>query len=296
MLNFTLSTISRNCQAEMLSLRSSSSSVQDAIQYNKKFLEDYSVNRPYLSQTTCLELACLGKTKDLVDKRLYEYLLVDMAWNSSRLEGNTYSFLETKTLIEQKKIAEGKSITDTQMILNHKEAIDFLQNKAIIHGLLDSGRVRETILTMHTLLARDLLFSGVGRLRKERVRIGNSRFLPLKYPEQIEACFDLITKTVAIIPNAFEQAFFLLVHLPYLQPFMDVNKRVSRLVANIPLLHQTYFPLSFNDVPKDIYIDGLMAIYELNRVDILREVFVWAYKRSVGLYTTKLGNQKIWNK
>lgn len=289
MLNLTLSTISRECQAEMLKLRSLSSSAEP-IHYNKKFLEDYSISRPYLSQTTCLELACLGKTKDLVDKRLYEHLLVDIAWNSSRLEGNTYSYLETKTLIEQRKIAEGKSITDTQMILNHKEAINFLQNRAIKNGLKHPWEVRETVLSMHALLARDLLFSGVGRLRRERVKIGNSRFLPLKYPEQIEECFDLIINTVTTIPNPFEQAFFLLVHLPYLQPFMDVNKRVSRLVANIPLLHQTYFPLSFNDVPKDTYIDGLMAVYELNKVDILREIFVWAYKRSVVLYTRKLGN------
>lgn len=74
--------------------------------------------------------------------------------------------------------------------------------------------------------------------------------------------------------------------MPYLQPFEDVNKRVSRLAANIPLNHRNLAPLSFVDVPEDIYIRGLLAVYELNRMELLKDVFLWAYERSAARYAT----------
>jgi Fic/DOC family len=86
------------------------------------------------------------------------------------------------------------------------------------------------------------------------------------------------------INNPFEQAFFLMVHLPYLQPFEDVNKRVSRLAANLPLNRQNLVPLSFVGVPQDLYTSGLLAIYELNRIELFRDVFLWSYKCSSNRY------------
>lgn len=80
------------------------------------------------------------------------------------------------------------------------------------------------------------------------------------------------------------QAFFLMVHLPYLQPFEDVNKRTSRLAANIPLIHHNLCPLSFIDVPQSAYVDAMIGVYELNRIELLRDVFVWAYERSCQQY------------
>jgi hypothetical protein len=88
----------------------------------------------------------------------------------------------------------------------------------------------------------------------------------------------------AEIESPFEQAFFLMVHLPYLQPFEDVNKRVSRLAANIPLIKRNLSPLSFIDVPDLAYVDAILGVYELNRIELLRDVFVWAYERSCQQY------------
>lgn len=76
-----------------------------------------------------------------------------------------------------------------------------------------------------------------------------------------------------------------MVHLPYLQPFLDVNKQVSRLAANISLIRENLCPLSFVDVPTKVYVNGLLGIYELNRIELFREVFVWAYERSSSLYS-----------
>ena len=98
----------------------------------------------------------------------------------------------------------------------------------------------------------------------------------------------MIIQKATAIQNPFEQSFFLMVHLPYLQPFLDVNKRVARLAGNIPFIRENLSPLSFVDVPESDYIQGLLAIYELNRIELFRDVFVWAYERSASLYLATL--------
>jgi hypothetical protein len=123
-----------------------------------------------------------------------------------------------------------------------------------------------------------------GRLRTTIVEIGGSVFHPLAVPQQIEDYFRLILDKTNAIRDPFEQAFFLMVQIPYLQPFLDVNKRVSRLGANIPLIKHNLSPLSFVDVPEQAYVDGTVGVYELNRVELLRDVFVWAYERSCQRY------------
>src|SRR5204862_3151504 len=125
-----------------------------------------------------------------------------------------------------------------------------------------------------------------GRLRRIGVGIANSVYHPLEVPQLIEECFEQVVDTAAAIRNPFEQAFFIMVHLPYLQPFEDVNKRVSRLAANIPLNRNNLAPLSFVDVPDDLYIQGLLAVYELNRIELLKDVFLWSYERSAARYAS----------
>src|SRR5262249_26017565 len=125
-----------------------------------------------------------------------------------------------------------------------------------------------------------------GRLRTMPVGIGESVYLPIAVPQLLEECFRQILDKASIISDPFEQAFFLMVHLPYLQPFEDVNKRTSRLAANMPFIRENLSPLSFVDVPSRTYIDGLLGVYELNRIDLFRELFVWAYERSSNLYST----------
>jgi hypothetical protein len=143
-----------------------------------------------------------------------------------------------------------------------------------------------TFFNLHALLSENLLPDpdASGRLRTTTVEIGGSVFLPLAFPQQIEEYFRHILHKTSAIRDPFEQAFFLMAHIPYLQPFLDVNKRVSRLGANIPLVKHNLSPLSFVDVPEQAYVDGTLAVYELNRVELLRDVFVWAYERSCQRY------------
>jgi len=103
-------------------------------------------------------------------------------------------------------------------------------------------------------------------------------------PQRIEELFRIILEMAAEIRDPFEQSFFLMVHVPYLQPFEDVNKRVSRLAANIPFIRHNLSPLSFIDVGERDYIEGLLGVYELNRIELLRDIFVRAYERSCQQY------------
>ena len=143
-----------------------------------------------------------------------------------------------------------------------------------------------TVIAVHAFLSDGLLAdpAACGRIRKRAVEIGGSPYLPVTLPQRLEELFEIVLQMAVEINDPFEQAFFLMVHLPYLQPFEDVNKRVSRLVANIPFIRHNLCPLSFIDVPQQAYVDAMLGVYELNRVELLRDVFVWAYERSCQQY------------
>ena len=256
--------------------------------YDRTFLDSYWPNETfYLSQAEREHLQEVGRPvvadqpAGTYARQILNRLLIDLSWNSSRLEGNTYSLLDTTRLIELGEEAEGKQRLEAQMILNHKEAIEFLVDEA---GEIDFNR--HTILSLHALLADNLLADSraVGRLRHIAVGIDGSVFHPLETPALIEDCFDQILATAAAISDPFEQAFFVMVQLPYLQPFDDVNKRVSRLAANIPLIKANLVPLSFEDVPRELYTEAILGVYEMKRIELLRDVFIWAYGRSADRY------------
>jgi hypothetical protein len=214
-------------------------------------------------------------------RQIFHRILIDLSWNSSRLEGNTYSLLETERLLQSGQGAEGRDLRDTQMLLNHKAAIEFLIESAE----QDLGIDRYIILNIHALLSDNLIpHTACGRLRQNPVGIGGSTYTPLAIPQLINECFQQVVDLAKAIQDPFEQAFFLMVHLPYLQAFEDVNKRVSRLAANLPLLRNNLCPLSFADVPEKIYINGLLGIYEYNQIELYRDLFLWSYERSCSLY------------
>lgn len=256
--------------------------------YNQSFLEAYYPNETfYLPLELREQLHQIGTPPD--DERpagtfardILNRLLIDLSWASSRLEGNTYSRLDTQRLIDFGQAAEGKDPLETQMILNHKAAIELLVNEA---DQVDFAPY--TIYSLHALLSDGLLAdrSACGRIRHRPVDIGGSVYLPMAMPKRLEELFKIILTMAKEIRDPFEQAFFVMVHLPYLQPFEDVNKRVSRLAANIPLIRHNLCPLSFIDVPERAYVEAMLGVYELNRIELLRDVFVWAYERSCQQY------------
>ena len=256
--------------------------------YRREFLLDYRPNETwYLPSETRIHLRGLGEAPSpgrqagTYARDVLGRLLIDLSWASSKLEGNTYTRLDTQRLIEHGEAAAGRDARDTQMILNHKRAIEYL-----VVGADERGYDIHTFQNLHALLSENLLADpgASGKLRARTVDILGTVFRPLAIPLQIDEFFRIILDKAAVIGDPFEQAFFLMVHIPYLQPFEDVNKRVSRLGANIPLLKHNLCPLSFVEVPERAYVEGTLAVYELNKVELLVDVFAWAYERSCQQY------------
>lgn len=256
--------------------------------YQRDLLDSYEPNKTgYLSESLRRQLHKMGKTTNsdapagTYSRAILNRLLIDLSWASSHLEGNTYSRLDTRELIEHGKSAEGKATIETQMILNHKLAIELL-----VESIETAEFNRYTLMNIHSALAENLLPNPAdeGRIRQHAVDIGQSVYRPLSVSVQIEDALDVLLNKASQINDAFEQSFFMMVHLPYLQPFADINKRTSRLAANLPLFRANLCPLTFLDVPEQAYSRAILGVYEMGRVELLRDLYVWAYERSTQEY------------
>ncbi len=215
-------------------------------------------------------------------RNILSRLLIDLSWNSSRLEGNTYSLLETKRLIELGESAEGKDAAEAQMILNHKAAIEY-----VVESSDDETITARDICSIHALLSENLLGdpAASGRVRSLIVGIAGTKYVPIENPHLLRECFELFIERLNAISDPFEQSLFSIIHLSYLQAFEDVNKRTARLVANIPLVKHNLKPLSFVDVDKSAYITALLGVYENIDINLIRDLYVWSYVRSAQRYT-----------
>jgi hypothetical protein len=257
------------------------------VTYHREWLLAYQPNQTfYLSAQQRQTLRAQGENTILdapagtYARQIFNRLLIDLSYNSSRLEGNTYSKLETERLLLQGEATADKLNEETIMILNHKEAIRYLVDNA--HRLMVTA---DTITTLHYLLADGLVPTHLsGRVRDHGVRVGQSTYIPLEVEAQLQALLEKICRLAKQINDPFEQSFFLLLHLAYLQPFTDVNKRTSRLSANIPLICHNLVPLSFSDVPKDDYLDAMLLVYECQQFEPLAELYQYSYLRTCQSY------------
>lgn len=257
------------------------------IAYNDKWIESYRPNRSfYLPKTIREQLHQAGQRANDQDPagtyahQIFNRLLIDLSYNSSRLEGNTYSLLDTEKLLLFGDSPSGKLDEEKIMILNHKEAISYLVENAPRITVNE-----QTIYTLHYLLADGLLESKyAGKVRDHAVRIGGSTYMPYEEPKKLQEQLVLISDKAKRIENPYEQSLFLLIHISYAQAFADVNKRTARLSANIPLITKNLVPLSFNDVEREDYMSAMIAIYELQDVRPIVDLFVFSYMRTCAAY------------
>lgn len=258
------------------------------ISYMDDWFDAYKPNNSfYIPLELRLQLYQKGKRSKLsaiagtYAHQIFNRLLIDLSYNSSRLEGNTYSLLDTQKLILEGVSPEGKLDDEKIMILNHKEAIRYLVDTAPRLKINE-----ETIYTLHFLLSDGLLETTryAGKVRDHGVRIGGSTYIPFEDPKQLEVRFARIIKKAALIEDPYEQSLFLLVHVSYLQAFADVNKRTARLSANIPLIKNNLVPLSFNDVEREDYTSAIIAVYELQDIHPILDLYIFSYMRTCSMY------------
>jgi hypothetical protein len=257
------------------------------VAYADEWFDSYQPNTTfYLPETLRKQLQASGERASDQDPagtyahQIFNRLIIDLSYNSSRLEGNTYSLLDTERLLLHGDTAEGKLDEEKAMILNHKEAIRYLVDNA------SSVEVsRNVICTLHYLLSDGLVEpSEAGKVRKHGVRIGGSTYIPFENPRTLEPQLEKIAMKAAVIRDPYEQSIFLLIHISYLQAFADVNKRTARLSGNISLIKGNLVPQAFSDVRVDDYMSAMIAIYELQDVRPLVDLYVYSYLRTCAAY------------
>ena len=211
-------------------------------------------------------------------KNEMERLAVDLSWKSSQIEGNTYSLLETERLLKEKQTASGKSKDDAIMLLNHKEALDFILANPDYLSNLTVSRIED----IHSILTKEL---GVKRnIRIDRVGITGTNYKPLDNDFQIKEALRDTCNLVNIKTNVFEKAFLVLVLISYIQPFGDGNKRTARIVSNAILLANGYCPLSFRTVDSIDYKKAMLIFYEQNNITAFKKIFIEQFEFAVNTY------------
>lgn len=257
--------------------------------YNGDWLDSYQPNKTYyLSQANRERLhrrSPIGQMPaDKLSEKDIKMFTMDISFASSLLEGNKYDHASSIRLFEDNIEMAGGSDTDRIMLLNHYSAAQYMMEwaKQSRQQLDAPALTAYDVRSLHALLSADLLIDPrmCGNLRTSHVEISYSSYIPLDIPEAIKHRFESIIHKATQIKDPFEQSFFLLAHIPYLQPFEDCNKRTSRVSCNLPLLRVGVLPMSWMDTPQKDYIDGILSIYEHNETALLEEVFVDGYMRT----------------
>jgi Fic family protein len=208
----------------------------------------------------------------------FERLAIDLSWKSSQIEGNTYSLLETERLLKEKETASGKTKEEAIMLLNHKDALDFIiENPDYLNPLSVS-----IIEDIHSMLTKELAVER--NLRKKRVGISGTNYRPLDNVFQITEALQNACIIINNKESVFEKALLALVLISYIQPFMDGNKRTARIVSNAILINEKHCPLSFRTVDSIEYKKAMLLFYEQNNISNFKDIFINQFEFAVNTY------------
>lgn len=207
-----------------------------------------------------------------------ERLGIDLCWKSSQIEGNTYSLLETEKLLKEKQTASGKTKEEAVMLLNHKDALDFILDMPEYLEEISVRRIEE----LHSILVKEL---GVDTgIRQRRVGITGTNYRPLDNEHQIREALEDTCRLVNGKKNVFEKALLTLVLLSYIQAFADGNKRTSRITSNAILIAYRYCPISFRTVDSVDYKKAMLIFYEQNNISAFKKIFIDQFAFAVQTY------------
>lgn len=207
-----------------------------------------------------------------------ERLAIDLSWKSSQIEGNTYSLLETERLLKDKETAAGKTKDEATMLLNHKDALDFI----IKHPDYINPISVSSIEDIHSILIKELEITR--NIRNRRVGISGTNYKPLDNEFQIKEALNDMCTIINSKENVFEKALLALVLISYIQPFADGNKRTARIISNAVLMNHLYCPISFRTIDSIEYKKAMLIFYEQNNINPLKKVFIGQFEFAVNTY------------
>lgn len=208
----------------------------------------------------------------------FERLAIDLSWKSSQIEGNTYSLLETERLLKEKETAAGKTKDEAVMLLNHKEALDFILTNPDYISPLTVSRIED----IHSLLIDGL---GIDRnIRNRRVGISGTNYKPLDNEFQIKEALQDLCLLINSRESIFDKSILALMLLSYIQPFLDGNKRTARIISNAILINNKYCPISFRTVDSIDYKKAMLVFYEQNNISAFKKIFIEQFEFAVKTY------------
>ncbi|MFH1315838.1 MAG: Fic family protein [Candidatus Uhrbacteria bacterium] len=223
----------------------------------------------------------ISSLPEIILKKEFERLAIELSWKSSRIEGNTYSLLETEHLIKEHQESLGHDRAEAVMILNHKRALDYLRDNKSVFQKLSVSKIED----LHWLLLDGL---GVSRkVRQVAVGIGGTKYSPPETEADVRRALELTCRTVNKIADPFAKALVTLSMLSYIQPFEDGNKRTSRLVTNAILMAYDLCPLSYRNVKPVEYKKAVLLFYEQNKLSYLKQLFIEQFEFAVKNYFGK---------
>lgn len=269
--------------------------------YNADFLGDYKPNETYYlsqAQRDSLHTSCSIGSFNVSDKKLSQEVrrfMADITHNSSAFEGVNVKYADTISFLEENIESRHMSAFDALILRNHYNAIRFIVENTHCPVEVEDIVVSEyDARNIHALLSDGLLRDRrmQGQLRQGHVEIRESSYIPTDVPDTIKSEFATLIEKAKLINDPYEQAVFLLIHIPYLQPFEDCNKRTARLLCNIPLLSNGILPVSWSEVNQLNYTDATLCVYEKNSTYGLCEVFVDACKRSFERFDISMRNRE----
>ena len=214
------------------------------------------------------------RTKDLppaIRKKELERFIIELSWKSSKIEGNTYTLLDTEKLILEGKEAPGHDKKESIMILNHKEAFNFILEN--ISNFKDFNRVN--IEEVHKILVKDLNVNF--GLRSKPVGVTGSIYQPLDNFQQISEAVTALSESITRVKNPYLKTLLAIIGISYIQPFEDGNKRTARLMGNAILLAHNCAPLSYRNTDENFYREATLVFYELNSIMPFKNIFVDQY-------------------
>lgn len=214
-----------------------------------------------------------------IQKKELERFIIELSWKSSKIEGNTYTLLDTEKLLLENKKAVGKTENETQMILNHKDAFDFIYKNAEQFKVVTKKNIEE----LHLFLTKNLGIEA--GLRKSMVGVTGSIYKPLDNIYQINDAMEEAIKTISKMNNPYAKALMSLIGISYIQPFGDGNKRTSRFMANAILLAYNLPPFSYRSVDEEEYREAMLSFYELNSIMPIKKIFINQYNFTAQNYT-----------
>ena len=215
---------------------------------------------------------------ELEYRKEMERLGVDLSWKSSQIEGNTYSLLETERLLKDKQTASGKTKEEAIMLLNHKDALDFVLDIPDYLKELSVHRIED----IHSILTKELEVDR--NIRHRRVGITGTNYRPLDNEFQIREALEDTCTLVNGKDNVFEKALLTLVLLSYIQAFVDGNKRTARITSNAILIANGYCPISFRTVDSIDYKKAMLMFYEQNNIAAFKKIFIEQFLFAVKTY------------